>query len=201
MRKPSTRTARLAALLATPVAILATGALIFQASYAAFSSTTRNSGNDWSTGAVTLTNDSAGTARFQVTNMVPGQSDTKCITVTANVSVAGVVKGYVVNPVPSANGLENYIFVTAVEGTGGSFAGCTGFTPGATEINHTSLANLTLASNYASGVGNWAVSPGTQSRTYQISWIFDTTGLTQTQIDALQGTHTGLDFQWELQSS
>jgi hypothetical protein len=201
MRTSSTRVGRFAVLLATPVAILATGALIFHASYAAFSATTRNAGNNWAVGAVALTNDSAGTARFQVTNMVPGQTETKCITVTANASVAGVVKAYAIDPVTtSSGGLESRILISSDIGTGGSFADCTGFTKVSTDFTALPLSTMMLANSYASGFGGWAVGTGTSSRTYEITWTFDTTGLTQDQLNALQGMRTGIDFQWELQS-
>ncbi|GEP35334.1 hypothetical protein NSZ01_31020 [Nocardioides szechwanensis] len=204
MRTPSTTAAKIAVTAATPVAMIAAAALIWQSSYAAFSGTTRNSGNDWSTGSIALTDDDAGSARFQVTNMLPGQTQTKCITVTATTTAPGTVKAYALNAVASTSGLESAIKVTVNTGDGGSFADCTGFvahTTGNPIINNTSLANLALASSYANGVGGWPVIAGTQSRTYQITWTFDTTGLTQTQVDNFQGTHTGLDLQWELQSS
>ncbi|MCW2765514.1 MAG: hypothetical protein JWO11_1473 [Nocardioides sp.] len=201
MRVPSAKVAKFVAAAATPVAILAASALVWQSSYAAFSGTTRNSGNDWATGSVSLTDDDAGSARFQVGTMTPGQIDTKCIKVTANVSVPGVVKAYVLNPVTSPQGLENYVKITVRGGAGGDFAGCTGFVPDSTIVPGASLAQLTAYNSYGTGVGGWAVAAGTQSRTYEITWTFDTAGLTQAQIDQLQGAHTGLDLQWELQST
>jgi hypothetical protein len=201
MRGPTSKIGRIATAVATPVAILAASALIWQSSYAAFSSTTRNSGNDWATGSVTLTDDDAGSARFQVPSMVPGATDTKCITVTANASGPGVVKGYAVNPVTSPQGLENYVMITIDAGTGGGFASCTGFTSEGTIIPSMSLATLAGYNSYATGAGGWTVAAGTQSRTYRITWTFDTTGLTQAEIDNLQGAHAGIDIQWELQSS
>jgi hypothetical protein len=201
MRSPSKRMTKLTASMAAPVAMLAASAMIWQASNAAFSSTTRNSGNNWSTGTVALSDDDAGSARFQVANMLPGQTDTKCIKVTADVSVAGVVKGYALNAVGAASGLASHVMITVDDGAGGSFATCQGFVSAGTVIPLMSLASLAGFTNYANGVGAWAVSPGTQSRTYRITWTFDTTGMTQSQLDALQGEQTGLDFQWELQSS
>lgn len=204
MRTPSSTAAKIAVTAATPVAMIAAAALVWQSSYAAFSGTTRNSGNDWSTGSVALTDDDAGSARFQVSNMLPGQSETKCITVTANTTSPGTVKAYIVNPVTSTSGLENHVKITVVTGDGGSFANCSGFVPHVTGnpvVTATSLSALALAGNYANGVGGWPVSAGTQTRTYQITWNFDTTGLSQSQVDQFQGTHTGIDLQWELQSS
>lgn len=201
MKKPSPRATKVLAAVVTPVAVLAAGGLVYQASYAAFTGQTRSSGNDFSTGSVALTDDDNGAARFQVTNLKPGQSDSQCIKVTANASVPGTVKGYAVNPIPSPQGLEDHLKFTVKEGTGGTFADCTGFTPQGTVFADLALSTLFQTNSYASAVGGWSVPAGTSSRTYQISWSFDTAGMTQSQIDQLQGAHTGFDFQWELQSS
>ena len=202
MNKLSRRTTKVLAATATPLAILGAGAMVYQSSYAAFSGTTRNSGNDFSTGTVALSDDDNGASRFQVTNMLPGQTDTKCITVTSNATAPGVVKGYVVNPQPSSAGLEDRIKFTVDEGNGGSFASCNGFTFAKNVIPAgTSMTQMFAANSYNTALGGWSVPTGTSSRTYKISWTFDTTGMTQTDIDRLQNTHTGFDFQWELQSS
>ena len=201
MRTPTPTTRRVAAALATPVAILASAALVWQASYAAFSGTTRSSGNSWSTGTVALSDDDAGSARFQAAGMTPGSTDTRCITVTATASIPGVVKGYAINPVTSPQGLEEHVLITINQGSGGSFASCTGFVSSGTLITDMPLATLAGYSDYAHGMGGWSISAGTQTRTYQVTWRFDTTGLTQGQLDQLQGAQTGIDIQWELQSS
>jgi hypothetical protein len=201
MATSTRRTRRIAAALATPVAIMAAAALVWQASYAAFSGTTRNSGNSSSTGTVALTDDDAGSARFQAVNMVPGSTETKCIAVTANATVPGVVKGYAINPVPSTHGLENYVMVTVREGSGGGFGSCTGFTAASTLVPGVSLASLATFNDYAHGMGGWSVAAGTRTKTYEVTWTFDASTLTQPQLDQLQGDQTGIDFQWELQSS
>jgi hypothetical protein len=201
MNKPSPKARKIATVIATPVAILAAALLIWQSSYAAFSGTTRNSGNNWSTGSVALTDDDAGSARFQAVGMVPGNTETRCITVTANASVPGVVKGYTVNPVLSPSGLQDYVKISMKYGTGGGFGSCTGFVEAGVIFPATSLTSLSAYNSYANGPGSWAVTAGTQTRTYQITWTFDTTGLSQAQLDNLQNAQTGIDLQWELQSS
>lgn len=200
MNKPSQRAQKLLVGAATPVALVLAAGMVYQASYAAFSGQTRNSGNDWSTGSVNLTDDDNGSARFQVANMLPGDTDTKCIKVTANASVASTVKGYSVNPVPSSSGLENRILVTIKDGNGGSFADCAGFTADRTLMSDVTLAQLATANSYAAGIGGWSVAPGTSTKTYQFTWRFDTSGMTQAQVDALQNSRTGIDMQWEMQS-
>jgi hypothetical protein len=201
MRTHSSKARKVALAVATPVAILGAAALVWQSSYAAFSGTTRNSGNNWSTGTVALTDDDAGSARFQAGNLTPGATETRCIKVTATATVPGIVKGYTLNAVPSPQKLEDHILVTVNEGTGGTFASCTGFTSSGTLVNNVSLSALAGANSYANGMGGWAVAAGTQTRTYEVTWKFDTTGMTQGELDALQGAQTGIDLQWELQSS
>lgn len=200
MKTPSRKTRKIVALVATPTAVLIAAAVIWQASSASFSGTTRNPGNNWSTGAVALSDDDTGSARFQVTEMVPGQSDSKCITVTATATVPGIVKGYTVNPLTSPQGLEDHVLISIEYGSGGSFSSCTGFVSEGVAVPETSLTNLAAINNYENGSGNWPVIAGTQSRTYEITWRFDTTGLTQSELDNLQGSQTGIDVQWELRS-
>ncbi len=200
MKQPSRRARKIGTVVATPIAIVAAAALVWQSSYAAFSGTTRNSGNNWSTGSVALTDDDAGAARFQATNLVPGKTETKCIAVTANATVPGVVKAYAVNPVTSAAKLEDHIKVSARAGTGGGFGDCTGFVDAEEAIPEMSLTTLANFSNYANGAGGWPVVAGTQTRTYKITWKFDASNLTQSQLDGLQNAQTGIDLQWELQS-
>jgi hypothetical protein len=200
MNHPTRRARKLGTAIATPIAVLAAAALIWQSSHAAFSGTTRNSGNSWSTGSVALTDDDAGSARFQAAGMVPGDTETKCIAVTANATVPGVVKAYAINPVISAANLQDYVKVSVKYGAGGGFGSCDGFKAEGTSIPEMSLRTLAGFSDYANGAGSWEVAAGTQSRTYEITWKFDTAGLSQSQLDALQGAQTGIDFQWELQS-
>jgi hypothetical protein len=190
--------------LSVPLAVLAAGGMILQGSYAAFSADTRNSGNSWATGVVTLTDDDAGSARFNVTDLVPGQTETKCIKVTAASSVPGTVKLYTMNAVTSQAALESHVKLSVTSGADGTFASCTGYVSSATLINNQSLAAVTAAyTSYASAAGSWVTTGNAagESKTYQLTWTFDTTGMTQTELDALQGIHTGLDFEWELQNN
>ncbi|WP_374458000.1 hypothetical protein [Nocardioides sp.] len=206
MKKPSSRTQKILAAATTPVAIVAAGAMVYQASYAAFTGQTRNSGNEWSTGSVNLTDDDNGQARFRVGNMLPNDTETKCVKVTANASVPSTVKGFTINPVTSVQGLENRLMITIVAGTGGSFTDCTGFVPVADATNGVIVANAPLSmvsqkNTFETALGGWDVPAGISTRTYKITWKFDTNGMTQAQIDQLQGAKTGVDIQWEMRST
>ncbi len=184
------------ALLAGPAAVLAAGAMILQGSYAAFEAETRNAGNNWTTGVVDLTNDSSGTARFTVTNLVPGQTDTKCITVTSTATVPGVVKLYFMNPTvtPSSTAVENYINLKVEEGAGGAFASCAGFVAGSTTYDGTLYTAAVDHASWANAVGAWAVTAG--SKTYRFTWTFS-----DTPPQTVQNTHFGIDFEWEMQNT
>ena len=80
-------------LTAVVLGLLASGAVVLTASQAAFSDTTSNSSSSFSTGNVDLVDDDSGSAAFTVTNMVPGQSVTRCILVTYQGSIADPKRG------------------------------------------------------------------------------------------------------------
>ncbi|GAA4660768.1 hypothetical protein [Arthrobacter cryoconiti] len=203
---PSTRKIRarkIAAFGAAPVAILLAGGMVWQASYAAFSATTRNSGSSWSSGQVSLTDDDTGRAAFTVNNLVPNQTGQKCIVVTSNSSVAGEVRTYIQNLAKSPQGLDDHLKMTMELGTGGTFNDCTGFTPTSAPIVAQPLSTLATANgDFAHGGTSWqtAGTPG-ESKSYRATWTFDTTTMTQSEIDALQGAQTSVDLVWELQSN
>jgi hypothetical protein len=88
----SSRHGRTAAWIAFPLAVVASGALIATASYAAFSASTDNAGNSWRTGAVALTDNDQGTALFDEDDLVPGSTGSNCITVTATTTNPTTVK-------------------------------------------------------------------------------------------------------------
>lgn len=201
MKSPSLKSTRVLVGIATPLALLGAAGMVYQASSAAFTGQTRNSGNEWSTGAVNLTDDDNGQSRFQVANMLPGDTETKCITVTATSSVPSTVKGYTINPVSSVAGLENRIMVSIKSGTGGTFADCAGFVATDDVVTGVPLSALAANDTYEEALGGWTVPVGTHERTYQFTWRFDTDGMTQAQVDQLQGAKTGIDMQWEMRTA
>ncbi|WP_022881993.1 hypothetical protein [Gryllotalpicola ginsengisoli] len=202
MKKPSARVRSLVGFGAVPLAIALAGGLVWQSSYAAFTATTRNAGDSWSTGSVALTDDDKGAAAFDVTNLVPGQSGEKCIVVTSNSNVAGVVKDYAAN-VSSTTGLAEHIDFMMQAGTGGSFNSCEGFQATSTGDTFAPMSTVAASSyDYDHGGHVWSVSGSApESRTYKVSWKFDTTGMTQQQIDALQGTGFTADLVWEFRTT
>src|SRR5262245_56233961 len=79
---------------AVPMAVLASGGLVWQSSYSAFSATTSNPTNNWTAGTVALSDDDSNTAMFTASNLKPGATGTKCIAVTSTGSLASTVKLY-----------------------------------------------------------------------------------------------------------
>jgi predicted ribosomally synthesized peptide with SipW-like signal peptide len=102
--------------------------------WSAFSSTTENPGNTFSAGSVSLTDNDSGSAMFNMTNMVPGATDTGCIkvsytgTLTSNVRLYGTTSG---------SGLAPFLNLKVTRGVYTSpepaFDSCTNFSPDATE--------------------------------------------------------------------
>jgi hypothetical protein len=183
----------------TPAAVLLAGLMVWQGTNAAFSADTRNIGNSWETGSVSITDDDGGAAMFAVQNLVPGDSGSRCIVVTATPTVASTVKTYVESL--QADGLQDTVLVAMEQGTGGSFGDCTGFVAAGESASTMTLTEAATYNSYAAGVLPWAINAGTSSKTYKISWVFDTTGLDQTGIDALQGRAASLNIEWELQNT
>ncbi len=191
-------TRRSVLLAAFLLSALAVSLLVLQASRAAFSDTTDNTGNAFSTGTVILSDDDTGTAMFNVTNMVPGDTATACIAVTYSGTVAdpSAVKLYSGGYTDSGT-LADYLNVTVEEGTGGSFADCSGFVSGATIVSGTTVAGFdTSYTDYASGAGTWDPASTPESRTYRV-----TVELDAATPNAQQGASvTALAFVWEVQS-
>ncbi len=201
MNAPSARARKIALFGAAPLAVLIAGGMVWQGSQAAFTASTRNSGSAWSTGNVVLTDDDLGAAAFTVENIVPGQTGQKCIVVKSQSNVPGEVRAYTQNLI-SSKGLENRIYFDLEQGTGGSFNDCDGFTPIANTVPELPISALASVNrDFATGGASWqtAGNPG-ETQSYRGTWRFDTTGLSQDDVNALQGARVGIDLVWELQS-
>ena len=89
MSRPTVRSARAVGIAAIVAGVAASSALIWQASYSAFTSTTSNPTSNWSSGTVALSDDDTNTALFTVTGLKPGATGSRCIAVTSDGSLAG----------------------------------------------------------------------------------------------------------------
>ena len=199
MHAPSIRTRRIVSRSGGPVAVLLAGLLVWQGSNAAFTAETHNAGNNWETGSVLLTDDDGGAAMFAASNLTPGNTGVKCIEVTATSNVAGVIRTYVQSL--TAGGLQNNIMITIERGAPGTFADCTGFTAAATETVQPLSTMRTAHGTWGTAVLPWVKGTGAESKTYKFTWVFDVGALSEPEINALQGTAVGANFEWELQNS
>jgi hypothetical protein len=105
------------------------GGLVALGISGAFSATTQNAGNEIRTGTVTLADNDAGQAMFNVDGAAPGDSYTRCIKVTYNGSLPAEVRTYL-NSTPGA--LTPYLNLDLWSGSqsAGTFPGCDTFVEG-----------------------------------------------------------------------
>ncbi|PZE25735.1 MULTISPECIES: hypothetical protein [unclassified Curtobacterium] len=199
MPRVSPRTARVAAWIAIPAALIASGVVVSTASYSAFSATTVNPTSNWTAGTVALSDDDANTALFSATNLKPGSTGSNCITVTSTGSLASAVKLYGTSAA-TTNGLSSYVNISVQQGTGGGFGSCTGFTPSSTNgtLYTGTLANFASSyTNYSNGLGTWTpTGSASESRVYQVTYTVSST----TPNSAQAGT-AALGLTWEAQNS
>jgi hypothetical protein len=188
---------RIAVLASIPVALIASGAMVWQASYSAFTAKDTSAVSNWAAGTVALSEDSAGAAMFTASNLKPGATGQKCIVVTSNGSLPSAVKVYGAS-YTTTNALATSITLTIDEGTGGTFAGgCTGFVISGTSIYTGTLATFGAKTTYATGVGAWAPT-GTppETKTYRITYT-----LSASTPDTAQGGTAAIAFTWEAQNT
>jgi hypothetical protein len=200
-----------------PVAgLLAAGLLVWQGSYAAFSATTNNTADAWSTGNLVLTNN-GGTATFAGTttalfagttlgqpenNIKIGATGTKCITVQSGGSLAGNVKLYRgavtgANSAALAPQISLTIDAAPVAAATNVLANCTGF-PATGITNLGTNAQLSTYPATFAAATPMAVAAGTQRVAYRITWTLATTG-SNAGDNALQGSTAQADLTWEIQ--
>lgn len=155
------------------IAMLLIAGVVVRASSAAFSGEVSNAGNAFETGSLALGTDVA-TEMFNVTGMVPGQVEERCVTVTYSGSTA--------NPAPvvvysggytHAGTLDDWLLITVEEGTGATNVACAGFTPavGTAALPETTLKTFNTAhTDYSTGVGTWdpAATPETQQYRFTV---------------------------------
>ena len=172
-------------------AVLLTGAFIVTASIAAFSDTTDNTGNTWSTGTVILEDNDLGAAMFTVTGMKPLDVVEKCIVVTykgtllpADVLLYGVSGG---------SGLDAYLDLVIDEGTGAAFGNCSGFSFTSNIFTGTLTSFAATHTNFGDGAGIWSPSANPESKTYRFTVTLQDDNAAQT----LDATAT---FTWEAQN-
>ena len=183
----TTSSSRRLAWIALPAAVLASAAVIGTASYSAFSATTDNTGNSWSTGHVALSDDDQGVAMFDVDGLVPGSTGSKDIEITADTSVATDVTMYAKDV---AGSIGNDLHLTIEQGTG-TGAGFTAESP----VFDGTLTEFAAATGFANGHAVWSPAEGTDTRTVRVSYE-----LADDATNTAQDQESSAAFVWEAQS-
>ena len=189
---------------ATPLAALLVAALlIWQGSNAAFSATTDNTNDAWATGSLTLTNNGGGssyqgttTALFNESNLKPGDTGAKCITVHSGGTLAGSLKLYRgtisgTNSAALAAVLDVTVDAVAVSASTNVQANCTGYTGGSSGAAFNGTLN-SMPSTYAAA-GATAVAAGPQRVVYRIGWTVNA-GAT----NSVQSSSAVANLIWEI---
>ncbi|ROR90914.1 TasA family protein [Nocardioides aurantiacus] len=197
------RNKRLVAAASVPVAVIASGALVWQSTYAAFSDTTSNPTSNWTTGSVKLADNDADTALFNATNLKPGATGARCITVTSTGTLASAVKLYGTG-FTSTKSLGDVITLKVEEGAGATNAACAGFVadtaPAATVFNGSLSSFASGKTDFASGAGTWApagVTAGnSETKSYRVTYT-----LSSTANNTYQSGAASIGLTWEAQNS
>jgi hypothetical protein len=177
--------------LAVLLAVLASGVMVWRASNAAFSATTSNTGNTWTAGTVSLTDDDSNTAMFTATGLKPNATAAKCITVTYTGNLASSVKLYATSYTGT---LGTYLNLTVEQGTGGSYSSCTGFTTGSTLYSGTLAGFAGAKVDFSTGVGSFAPSTNGSTAVYRFTYTVQDT-------NSAQGLSSTCGFTWEAQNT
>jgi hypothetical protein len=141
------------------------------------------------------------TGVFNDSNLKPGATNTKCLTVSSTGTVAGTMKMYRSALADSAPSLAQYIQLTIDEAPTAAdvSANCAAF-PGAGVVNVVTNQPLSswLATSYATGAGSVAV-PGVASKyAYRITYTWVGSGTNATD-NLVQGKSITAGFTWEMQ--
>lgn len=207
----SARTAVLAKWAVIPAALIVSGVVVSQASYSAFSATTTDGVTNWTAGKVILSNTSTeagtGTATFNAGNLKPGDTGSKCITVTSSGSLASKLKlyteGYTTND-PATETVGNVTTVTKsalapninlVITEGSDCAAAAAATTNIYSGNLTELATAKI--DYTTGLSDWQfqgkdVAKVNESRSYQIKYT-----LLSSTPNTAQGGTASVSFKWD----
>jgi len=221
MKESRRRTARIGTAGVLAVAVVASGALVWDASYAAFTATTTNPGNTWSAGSVIVGNDRNGVAVFTqpatrpdaatstlappangaFTASDPAAGGSACIKVTYTGTLTADIRMHVaITNTGADGGLAQFLLFDVDNGTGpaGSDPTCAGFT--STGYLYGSASNtgdlLTgMPTAYAGGLAGWAGATNGDSKWYRLSWL-----LPKNVADAAQLEGSTVKFTWEAQN-
>ena len=176
-------------LTAVATAMLMLTVLIVTHSEAAFSDTTDNTANSFSTGSVVLTDDDTGNALFTAAAVSPGVPVEECIAVTySGTLVPADIRMYAT----SSGALAPFLDASIDVGTGGGYGNCAGFSFGSNLYNDT-LSNLSgTHSNWATCLATFTAATNPSSVTLRFT-------IDVQNVPAAQGQTASADIIFEAQ--
>ena len=186
-------------ILTSAAVLVAVGVLAALGTYGAFTATTSNSGNNISSGTVSLADSDGGTTAYNVANTAPNTTQPgRCLRVTYGGSLAATVKFYRA-PGPLSNGDDYTLRVERGSGLTGPAAdmNCAGFTAAA-DVYNGDLGSL--GTTYGGGLD---AKGSAWSSGNTVDYRFTIT----TKDDPAANNHTGNhatgshDFVWEANSN
>jgi hypothetical protein len=202
MRTATPRAARLAAVIGVPLALVASGLVVSNASYSAFSAQTSNPTSNWTTGSVKLTDNDADVALFSAVNLKPGSTGTNCITVTSTGSLPSTVKLYGTGAVNVSSDLGLKTTLKIEQGTGTCQAFVAAGT-GGTVYDGTLAAFQSTRSGYANGADAWVTTGNptgadatAENRLYKFTYT-----VASDLLNTSQGVNVKQGFTWEVQNN
>lgn len=200
------RRRNLVRVIAPTAGLLAAGLLVWQGSYAAFSATTQDTTNTWSSGSLSLVNNggtatyaATTTAAFGGTSLKPGSTGTTCLTVKSTGTAAGTLAMYESALADSSPSLGAQIKLTVTEGVPATDvpANCTGFPVAGVTTVATNVPLTTFPTTYGAATGTTAMAAG-GLEAYKVVWTFVSTGSNVTD-NGLQTKTVTAGFTWEIQ--
>jgi hypothetical protein len=190
--------ARLAGFTAAAVLGLSlSGVLVLKGTEAAFTASTQNGANSWSSGSVAISDNDSGTALFSATNLAPGATATRCITLSYTGTVASLVRMYATSPTGGAlAGDLDLVISTALPSNGNADPTCAGSYGAWTQVWSGTLATFNGFTSYAAPVPLApAWTPASAGlRSYKIQYTLNS-GSTQ------QSANTQTTFTWEARNT
>jgi hypothetical protein len=166
-----------------------------------FSATTQNAGNEISTGTVSISDNDAGSALYNVTGAKPGDTVSRCIRTTYTGSLPADVHLYTTSP---AGALAQYVDLTITKGTqlNSLFPDCTGFTASGAALFTGTLQSFEQTRNaFASGIDTSPTGHTVWLTGDSIVYKIDATlqaGTPDTSQGSSTGSHT---FIWEARNN
>jgi len=183
----------------TVVGLVISAAFVWQSSHAAFTDTTTNPGNTFTSGSVTVTDNKGGVKVFNLSGLKPGDSGDQCIQVTYQGTLStSTVNFYVDNFTDNSTGGAWGAGIKLTITTGGGSCPVGSITGAATPINAVALSTLDGTYDYPAGSSMYAwVNPATNAmRPYNVHYQVDP-AMADDGTAGIQGKTVTVDLVWE----